>query len=445
MVRDDPAGQMMPHSLQELWLRASDGLETAIARLSTRRIELIFALGLLVLLMVVGGLSARSALLALAAVAVAAAAWPFVDRGEERRSQQADGMPAERLWRTVVDAIPEPALALDGGGHLLHANRMAEDQFNPRKTRNTHIASFIRDPELLTAVEEALDTRQINTVELHARVPVERRLLATMAPLDTADSAGPPALLITFRDLTEQDRLTRMRADFIANASHELRTPLASLKGYVETLQGNAKNDPAARERFLKTMAEQAERMSRLVGDLLSLSRVEMREYLRPTDKVELGAILAEVSQTLEPLAKQSNVQLTLDTPQGDAIVPGDRDELVQVFQNLVQNAIKYGRAGGRVDVRLVPEPTGPLRYRVDVADDGPGIAPQHLPRLTERFYRVSTAASRERGGTGLGLAIVKHILNRHRGELKIASTLGKGSTFTVMLPANKQENLAHK
>ncbi len=433
-----PRGRMMPHSLQELRLRASKGCETALARLSARRIELMFAFGLLVFLMVVGRLSARSTLLGLAAVAVATAAWPVADHGEERRSQPADGTPAERLWRTVVDAIPEPALALDGSGHLLHANRMAEDQFNPRKARNTHIASFIRDPELLTAMEEALDTRQINTVELHARVPVERRLLATMAPLDAADSAGAPALLITFRDLTAQDRLTRMRADFIANASHELRTPLASLKGYVETLQGNAKNDPVARERFLKTMAEQAERMSRLVGDLLSLSRVEMREYLRPTDRVELGAILAEVSQTLEPLAKQSNVQLTLDISRGDAIVSGDRDELVQVFQNLVQNAIKYGRAGGRVDVRLVPEPTGPLRYRVDVADDGPGIAPQHLPRLTERFYRVSTAASREKGGTGLGLAIVKHIVNRHRGELRIASTLGKGSTFTVMLPANE-------
>jgi two-component system, OmpR family, phosphate regulon sensor histidine kinase PhoR len=426
----------MLHSVQELWLRVSEGFEISLERLSARRVELVFALGLLLLLVVVGGLSLRYALLGLLVTTAAAAAWPPSATEELLGGVQgADLASASRLWRTVVDAIPEPAVALDHNGNLLHANRMAEDQFNPRRPRNAHIASFIRDPELLSAVEEALDTGRGNTVELHTRVPVERRLLATMAPLESISTPGAPALLITFRDLTEQDRLTRMRADFIANASHELRTPLASLKGFVETLQGNAKNDPIARERFLKTMAEQTERMSRLVGDLLSLSRVEMREYLRPTDRVELGLILCEVAQTLEPFAMQANVRLSLAQPDTEAVVLGDRDELIQLFQNLVQNAIKYGRASGNVDVRLARESTAPLRYRVDVRDDGPGIAPQHLPRLTERFYRVNTAASREKGGTGLGLAIVKHIVNRHRGELRIASTLGQGSTFTVIIP----------
>jgi len=429
----------MPRSIEEFRLRVSDSLETALARLSARRADLIFAVGLLLLFVATGGLSLRFALLGLVATAAAVAAWPPGGSEESLRSGiEGEGIgAASRLWRTVIDAIPEPAVALDHDGNLLHANRMAEEQFNPRKTRGAHIASFIRDPELLSAVEEALDTRQGHTVELHTRVPVERRLLATMAPLEAISMPGAPVLLITFRDLTEQDRLTRMRADFIANASHELRTPLASLKGYVETLQGNAKNDPIARERFLKTMAEQAERMSRLVGDLLSLSRVEMREYLRPTDRVELGAILSEVSQTLEPLAKQANVRLALVQSETEAVVLGDRDELIQVFQNLIQNAIKYGRAGGMVDVRLAKEHTPPLRYRIDVKDDGPGIAPQHLPRLTERFYRVSTAASRDKGGTGLGLAIVKHIVNRHRGELWIASALGQGSTFTVVVPGD--------
>jgi two-component system phosphate regulon sensor histidine kinase PhoR len=228
-----------------------------------------------------------------------------------------------------------------------------------------------------------------------------------------------------------------MRADFVANASHELRTPLAYLKGSVETLQGSAKDDPAARAAFLKTMGEQAERMSRLVDDLLSLSRVEMREYLPPSGEVDLAAVLADVTQTLEPMAQQADIALSLSGQEEAAPLRGDYDELAQVFQNLVQNAIKYGRSGGRVEVRLGREPADRLvRYRVDVADDGPGIAPQHLPRLTERFYRVSVAASREKGGTGLGLAIVKHILNRHRGELLIASTLGQGSTFSVVLPA---------
>ncbi len=227
-----------------------------------------------------------------------------------------------------------------------------------------------------------------------------------------------------------------MRADFVANASHELRTPLAYLKGSVETLLGPAKDDTAAREAFLKTMGEQAERMSRLVDDLLSLSRVEMREYLPPSGGADLAAVLADVAQTLEPMAQQAGVTLSLTGEDTPAVVRGDHDELAQVFQNLVQNAIKYGRKGGKVDVRLSEEAGGrAVRYRVDVIDDGLGIAPQHLPRLTERFYRVNVAASREKGGTGLGLAIVKHILNRHRGELLIDSRLDQGSTFSVILP----------
>ena len=264
-----------------------------------------------------------------------------------------------------------------------------------------------RAPELLAAVEEALESRQTRAVELQARVPVERRLLATVVPLEHAGaSPARPPCMITFRDLTEQDRLARMRADFVANASHELRTPLASLKGYVETLQGSAKDDAAARERFLKIMAEQAERMSRLVDDLLSLSRVEMREYLPLSDEVELDVVLTEVAQTLEPMAKRAGVTLSLSRSDGEAIVRGDRDELMQVFQNLVQNAVKYGRAAARWTIRLAREPAAsgrPAGFRVDVTDDGPGIAPQHLPRLTERFYRVNVAASREKGGRASG------------------------------------------
>jgi two-component system phosphate regulon sensor histidine kinase PhoR len=263
-----------------------------------------------------------------------------------------------------------------------------------------------------------------------------------MVPLDPTVSQAAsaareaPALLITFRDLSEQDRLARTRADFVANASHELRTPLAYLKGSVETLLGPAKDDAAARATFLKTMGEQAERMSRLVDDLLSLSRVEMREYLPPSGDTDLAAVLADVTQTLEPMAQRAGVTLSVSGLDGAATVRGDHDELAQVFMNLVQNAIKYGREGGKAEVRLTRDLGVRLvRYRVDVVDDGPGIAAQHLPRLTERFYRVNVAASREKGGTGLGLAIVKHILNRHRGELLITSQVGKGSTFSVILP----------
>jgi two-component system, OmpR family, phosphate regulon sensor histidine kinase PhoR len=425
----------------ELRLRVAEILETCTARVTARRAELAAAAALTLLFLIAGGLSLRVALLGLAA-AVALAAFRPIDEsagGAGGRASSQAGADADRLWRRIIDAVPEPAVALNASGRIVHANRLTEEQFGARR-RDGHIASLSRAPELLEAVEDALQSRRPRAVEVQARVPVERRLLATMVPLEHAGAApGAPSLLITFRDLTEQDRLARMRADFVANASHELRTPLASLKGYVETLQGKARDDEQARIRFLKIMGEQAERMSRLVDDLLSLSRVEMREHLPLADEADLGLILREVTQSLEPVATRAGVALKLVPGEGEAIMRGDADELTQVFQNLVHNAIKYGRAGGKVEVRLQREPAAhgrPPGFRVDVVDDGPGIPPQHLPRLTERFYRVSAAASRERGGTGLGLAIVKHILNRHRGELVISSKLGEGSTFSVLLPS---------
>jgi two-component system phosphate regulon sensor histidine kinase PhoR len=426
-------------TLQDRLKRLLAHAEVARDRLSVRRAELWIALCLTLFFMVAGGLSFSAALVGLTIV-VAWAALIADDKRQSTRMADLDQSSAasDRLWRMMVDAVPEPAVALDGSGQILHANRLAEDLFGTRR-RGGHIASMTRDPELLAAVDEALETRQSREVELHRRVPVERRLLATLAPLDHPRSGVDPSLLISFRDLTEQDRLARMRADFVANASHELRTPLASLRGFVETLQGAAKNDIEARERFLKVMSEQAERMSRLVDDLLSLSRVEMREHLPPGQNVDLNDAVSHVIQTLQPLAAGTATSIEfkrLDTP---AIVRGDRDELVQVFQNLVQNAIKYGKSGGRIEVAVAhAEAAGarPARFVVSVTDDGPGIAPQHLPRLTERFYRVNVLASRERGGTGLGLAIVKHILNRHRGELNISSKVGEGSTFSVVLPA---------
>jgi two-component system phosphate regulon sensor histidine kinase PhoR len=432
--------------VQQVWLRLerarlrAGGLaELAASRLSARRAALGAALALTLLFVVAGGLSPRLALAGLAAAVALAAAWPADERigSAQARAAAQSQAEAQRLWRHVVDAVPEPVIALDAQARIVHANRLAEEQFGAGR-RGGHMASMSRDPGLLAAVEAALATRQTQAVELHRRVPVERRLLPTVVPLEPAPADGrdAPTLLITCRDLSEQDRLARMRADFVANASHELRTPLAYLKGSVETLLGPARDDPAARAAFLTTMGEQAERMSRLVDDLLSLSRVEMREFLPPSGEADLAAVIADVAETLQPMAQQAGVGLTLSGVDGGALVRGDHDELAQVFQNLMQNAIKYGREGGRVEVRLSRESGArQLRHRVDVIDDGPGIAAQHLPRLTERFYRVNVAASRAKGGTGLGLAIVKHILNRHRGELAIVSKLGEGSMFTVVLP----------
>jgi two-component system phosphate regulon sensor histidine kinase PhoR len=223
-----------------------------------------------------------------------------------------------------------------------------------------------------------------------------------------------------------------MRADFVANASHELRTPLASLSGFIDTLQGPARGDASARERFLGIMVDQARRMSRLIDDLLSLSRVELNEHVRPQTVVDLSPIVSHVCDTLSPLARDRGVELVVTGKDSALPVQGERDELIRLFENLVENALKYGAPGKRVEVAMEQDANDAL---VTVRDFGPGIAREHLPRLTERFYRVDAETSRAEGGTGLGLAIVKHILARHRGRLSIESELGQGAQFVVRIP----------
>ncbi len=339
--------------------------------------------------------------------------------------------------QAFVDAMPDPAWTMSRAAIVLNANAGARGIYGGM-TPGVAISAVARNPELIDAIDRALVSSVVQTASLQLRVPVERHLVVVVAPLALPDQRDvAPALLVTVRDLTAQDRLSEMRADFVANASHELRTPLASLRGFVETLQGPARNDPAARDRFLAIMSNQADRMTRLIDDLLTLSRIEMRQHVAPTIQIDLRDVVTNVVQGLEPLAVSSKVTLDLKVPADPSVVRGDRDELAQVFQNLVQNAIKYGREGGRVSIemRRLPGAAGrPGNVEVAINDDGPGIDAQHIPRLTERFYRVNTLQSREKGGTGLGLAIVKHIVSRHNGDLNISSTVGVGSTFTVAL-----------
>jgi two-component system phosphate regulon sensor histidine kinase PhoR len=350
-------------------------------------------------------------------------------RATEGAAEAASASDSGIGWRDVVDALDTPVLVLSGDGAVVHANALARDHF-PRARTGLPISLASRDPELLAAIELAAATGVAAMVALHERVPVERRLSVAIAPLGTG---GGTRLIVVLRDQTEQDRLAQMRADFVAYASHELRTPLASLKGFVETLQGAARDDPKARERFLELMAEQAGRMSRLIDDLLSLSRVEMNEHVLPRGVVDLNEVATFVVQSLEPVAQAAGCTLRLALAPRPARIAGDREELVQMVQNLLQNAIKYGRTGGAATV-AIDDRAGPT-VTLSVVDDGAGIAAHHLPRLTERFYRVDPAKSREKGGTGLGLAIVKHIVNRHRGTLSITSEVGQGSTFAVRFP----------
>ncbi len=396
-----------------------------------------------------GGMAAWAALVAVAALVAGVGIAGSRDIAPADR--QAEPEPAhhdvERLaehrakpgvsWRAVVSAMPDPAIALDADGMIVHHNAAVADLF-PRIRAGQPISSAIRSPELLAAIEKEHDGEEVTVIELQDRVPVQRRVSAILTALPFQNARrGSPALLVTFRDITDQEKLAQMRADFIAHASHELRTPLASVRGFVETLQGPARDDPKARERFLEIMAAQAARMTQLIDDLLSLSRIEMRVHVPPRGTVELNEVVSFVAQSLEPVARAAGITIAVERLPTPARVRGDREELVQVFQNLIHNGIRYGKNGGHVNVHMAREPAiggRPPRISVAVQDDGVGIPPEHLPRLTERFYRVSVSASREKGGTGLGLAIVKHIVTRHRGELKITSTLGEGSTFTVLL-----------
>lgn len=389
-------------------------------------------------LVLIAGLSKVFALIGLISFVVSVILLPRHDGEQaplaafERRSAATRTVSAMHL---MAEALPDPVIVLNPAGQVLFCNAPARGLFASLR-EGSHISSVIRTPEFLDAVSAAPERGRAVTVTYAERVPVGRRMAATVAPLTRGSERGGN-ILILLRDLTEVERINQMRADFIANASHELRTPLASLRGFIETLQSSAKGDPGARERFLPIMAEQASRMTRLIDALLSLSRVEMNAHVPPSDLVDLNDVIDHTKDTLDPLAREMGFRFDVTRFTRQAIVRGDRDELLQVLQNLVQNAFKYGNKGGqvRIEAKHIPSLGRQAgRYAIAVVDSGPGIAPEHLPRLTERFYRVDVASSREKGGTGLGLAIVKHILNRHRGELAIASKPGKGSTFTVML-----------
>ncbi|HMK70793.1 MAG TPA: ATP-binding protein [Xanthobacteraceae bacterium] len=341
----------------------------------------------------------------------------------------------------VVAVLPDPAIALDRNGRVLVFNARARS-LAPALRRGELVSLALRMPELIEAIGRVYARGEEQRVEYSERVPRDRWFETIVMPVKRDPKLSKPDLvLMVFHDLTPLRRAEEMRADFVANASHELRTPLAALSGFIETLQGSARDDAAARERFLAIMQEQARRMARLIDDLLSLSRIELNAHRRPDALVDLVPIVRQVVDGLETLARDRGVIVHVEA-MGTLMVPGDHDELVRVFENLVENALKYGAAGKRVDIALhqALSAEGEPEAQVDVRDYGPGIAPEHLPRLTERFYRVDVRESRAQGGTGLGLALVKHILNRHRGRLSIASTLGAGATFTVQLPTSKPQ-----
>lgn len=346
-----------------------------------------------------------------------------------------------RALEAVLDTLPDPVVTVDAEGKLVTANAPARTLFG-QQIVGLDLGAALRNPSLRAAALAALadqPTAAARGVEFSIPVPVERRFRARIVTL-TEPAAGA-ALVIALQDMTDMARTDQMRADFIANVSHELRTPLASLIGYIETLQGAAQEDAGARRQFLSIMARQSQRMSRLVDDLLSLSAIELNEHTPPASPVDLLPLLRAAADTLAPRARARDIDIVLDAADDlpdPACVPGDADQLAEVFENLIDNAVKYTRPKTRVRIAVASAPprAGVPVLCVSISDAGDGIPPQHIPRLTERFYRVDPARSRELGGTGLGLAIVKHIVNRHRGRLSIESAPGAGTTVTVALSA---------
>lgn len=369
-----------------------------------------------------------------------------------------------RIWpetqvKLFVNALPEPSIVLDGRGIVRHTNAPMRDVFGTIVQGEPLTLKF-RDPDIVAALKKAQESSGPVSVMHRVRFPTERHYLAYFSPitlprgnetrpatvLSQAGETGPDFIFVVMLEQTERFRLDELRSDFIANVSHELRTPIASLTGFIETLLGPARDDEESREKFLKIMLAQAQRMARLVNDLLSLSRIEMRSHVRPTDRVDLRAVIGHVVDALSPLASDAGLKISVDMATQPLVVLGDRDELLQVVQNLVENACKYGSDGDKIDIAVKPsgppagfDAKGGEYFRIDVRDYGKGIASEHLPRLTERFYRVDADESKRKVGTGLGLAVVKHILTRHHAHMKVTSKPGKGAQFSVYIRAIDQ------
>ena len=344
---------------------------------------------------------------------------------------------SQQLINGLLAAFPIPAVLIDHSERCIGVNREGISLLG-MNVLGRNFATFLRQPAVASAIETCLSDQKPQSalhVALDGTQDATFEVSVKFVPGVGSNAAG--AALLCFADVTEREQASQMRRDFVANVSHELRTPLTALIGFIETLRGAAKSDENARDKFLTIMQSEASRMNRLVGDLLTLNRVESGERVRPKQKTDLSALLNSTLRSLEPLAKTAGVELKYEDVASPLFIPGDPDQLQQVFTNLIENSIKYG--GDEVLVSLAILDREPaLRssaVQVQVSNNGPSIAPHHLPRLTERFYRADGHRSRELGGTGLGLAIVKHIVNRHRGRLRVESELGQGATFTVVIP----------
>ncbi|MDG1995811.1 MAG: ATP-binding protein [Emcibacteraceae bacterium] len=343
------------------------------------------------------------------------------------------------LFVKIIENMTDPFLLLDAEKHVVMANKSANKLFGDNLISHK-VSDFLDNSNALNAINRALETGKSDTIEYATPSPRKRNFLLRIHILDEQDKTGElqRTLFLGIYDITSIREAERMRVDFVANVSHELRTPLASILGFVETLQGPAKNDKEAATRFLNIMQDEANRMTRLIEDLLSLSQIEREAHIPPNETVSLSQIINNVCDVLNLRINKRKLTVSITNKTEIDIITGDRDQLTQVFQNLIDNAIKYGEESTSIDIKIDRSvtPKGDRIYaKINVTNKGAGISTEHLERLTERFYRVDTARSRSLGGTGLGLAIVKHIIQRHEGHLYFQSELGKSTTVSVLLP----------
>ncbi|MBI1276191.1 PAS domain-containing protein [bacterium] len=366
-------------------------------------------------------------------------------RSYERKRQQMEAIIDER--EILVDSIPDVLIMVDSNLSIVRTNASAR-QLLGQNLAYRRLEDVVSNETLLRTVREAYEQGRDKEVEFYLDKSQDEYYRAKIDHFP-ARSPGGIAVIITMHNMTEIKRSEQMRADFVANASHEIRTPLASIIGFIETLQGPAKNDQKAREQFLSIMSDQSRRMSSLVNDLLSLSKIEMSANTTPTGSVNMAEVIHKVKEHLEWATKEKNMKIECNLSDNLPMVRGDENELMQVVHNLVSNAIKYGKAdtpivvSAEVTNRFPPDKHVVMQapvLKISVSDQSEGIAPEHIPRLTERFYRVATGSNRKVSGTGLGLAIVKHILHRHKAILDVKSIVGVGSSFSVYLPIRQRE-----
>lgn len=376
---------------------------------------------------------------AIGAAMVIAGAWLYRRRRRPVPPPLATTNGPKPTLAELLECLPDPVILLNDSRELVACNAAARETLGVGPV-GRDLALSLRHPVVLAAAESVAQGAPSFADEVTLPSPIPRTFSLYAASIPTSEDGQPKRIILVFRDETQVKRAEQSRADFVANASHELRSPLSAIIGFIETLLGPASDDDEARSRFLNLMHGEAQRMARLVDDLMSLSRVELNEHIPPRVTVDVMGVVRGVASTLAVRAekKEMTLEVVCETPLPAVI--GDGDQLTQVFHNLVDNAVKYGRPGTPIRVSLRPVDrlpgTSVAGVSITVADEGDGIPGIHLPRLTERFYRADEGRSRRLGGTGLGLAIVKHIVKRHRGRLMIESELGHGSTFTVFLPS---------